>query len=77
MFSLQFLFTLNSTKIPNPLAHKSPEIAEPNVKALFRYSSVITTDEAQLGIRPISPDKIGPRNVLATKNDDILSSPII
>ena len=59
IFSFKFLFCLNSTSNPKPDPDKSPEIQLPNGSTSCKYSSVITTLDAQFGIKPIKLDKIG------------------
>ena len=55
-FSLRFLFDLNSSNKPIPDPVNKPDIATPTVIKLDKNTSVITTDEAQLGIKPIRLD---------------------
>lgn len=52
-FSFRWWFCLNSTNIPTPEPHSKPAIQLPKVITFSKYSSVIMTLEAQLGINPI------------------------
>ena len=63
MFSLIFLFCLNSTNKATPLPERSPEIVVPKLIILSIYSCVIKTLALQFGIKPISDEKIGPRTL--------------
>ena len=54
IFSFAFLFTWKSTAIPIPAPDKSPVRSEAKEILPSINSSVISIDEAQFGIRPIS-----------------------
>ena len=60
IFCFKFLFILNNTNRPVPAFANKPPINEPKLMIFDRYNSVILTDEAQFGIRPISAATIGP-----------------
>lgn len=60
IFSFKFLFILNNTIIPSPEFTSSPPISVPSPITLLTNSSVNITEDAQFGISPISPAKIGP-----------------
>ena len=52
-FSFIFLFILNNTTIPIPAPVSNPDIIEAKLTVPSIYNSVSSTDEAQLGIKPI------------------------
>ena len=52
-FSFRFLLTLNNTARPTPELTNKPAIKVPSVITFDTYSSLITIEEAQLGINPI------------------------
>ena len=60
IFSFRFLFILNNIIIPRPEFTSKPPISVPNPITLLINNSVNITDDAQFGISPISPAKIGP-----------------
>ena len=63
-----FLLVLNNTNMPTPAPVNKPDINDPNVIALLKYNSVITTLDAQLGINPTKLDTKGP-NIESFKNN--------
>ena len=75
-FSFIPLFILNKTASPTPAPTNNPEIKVATDIISFKYICVIITDDAQLGINPISPDIIGPIIGLFCKKFAIVSSPI-
>ena len=75
-FCFKLLFILNNTINPIPAPVQSPDIIEPNEMLPAMYNSVKSTEDAQLGIKPISPDMNG-CNMLPLNNIfDKLFSPI-
>ena len=67
-------FFKRTTK-PMPALAQSPATNEPNVIPPLKNVSVITTDEAQLGINPIADVRKGWKNRLRCINSANLSSP--
>ena len=67
--------TLNNISIPTPLPTKRPDKQEPKLIALERYISVIITLEAQFGIRPTTPAKIGAKILFLSNSFARISSP--
>ena len=52
-------FFLKSTSSPSPAPESRPETTEAKLKSPFIYSSVIATETAQLGIRPMKAAMTG------------------
>ena len=75
MFSLIFLFDLNSTKRAAPLLDNNPDINDAIDIELFRYNSVNITLAPQFGIRPIRHVMNGPNIVFFRSIFDKYSSP--
>ena len=75
-FSFSLLFVLNSIASPTPAPVNSPDIRLPSEIMFSKYIFVIITDDAQLGISPISDDIIGPISGLFNSQLAIISSPI-
>ena len=76
IFSFKFLFDLYRIRIPTPDPTSRPAIIVPKLIRFDKYNSVIITELAQFGIRPIKQEiatpKIGRSKIrLAT-----VSSPI-
>ena len=59
VFGQIFLFDLNNIIIATPLPVSNPAIVDDSDSMLFKYNSVITTDDAQFGINPIKLVKNG------------------
>ena len=76
MFCLIPLFVLNNTASPTPAPTNVPEIIVEIEITFSKYICVNITDDAQFGIKPINPDKIGPNIGLFCKKLEICSSPI-
>ena len=75
IFSFLFSFVLNNTNNPTPAFTHNPEI---NIGIDITFStnnSVNTTDDAQLGIRPIIPAINGPITGLLSIRFPKVSSP--
>ena len=71
-----FLFTLQRIRIPTPAPTNNPASMVETVITPDKYNCVSKTEDAQLGISPIIPAKIGPRIGLFKIRFAIVSSPI-
>ena len=60
---------------PRPAPADRPATVAPMVSVPFRYNSLIRTDGAQFGIRPISAVTIGDQKVPASRMEASRSSP--
>ena len=76
-FSFIFLFCLNNTNKPKPDPDNNPAIQLPNGIMFLIYNSVITTLDAQFGIKPMILDIIGLNILLLFTNVVMLSLSII
>lgn len=72
----KFLLTRKRTSRPTPELAMSPAIIAPVLITPPRKSSVITTEEAQLGIRPTSAATKGAKIPVFAANTASCSSPI-
>ena len=77
MLSFFLSLTLNNTRIPTPAPANNPDNNVPNVIIPSRYIWVITIEDAQLGIKPMNADNIGPKIGLLRIKFINASSPII
>ena len=76
IFSFKSLLVLNKISNPTPVLTRSPAIIVAKLSTLERYSCVIITDDAQLGINPTNDAIIGPIIGVEFKICAKLSSPI-
>ena len=76
-FSLIFLFCLNKINKPSPEPDNKPAIQLPNGIISLIYNSVITTLDAQFGIKPMILEIIGLNILLLFTNVVIISLSII
>ena len=76
MFSLTFLFSLNSTNIPIPAFTQRPVTIDPKLNIPPIYISVKITEDAQFGISPTRSANSGWKAELVFKKLAILFSPI-
>ena len=76
IFCLIPLLVLNNTANPTPAPTNNPEIAVAKEITFSKYICVKITDDAQFGISPMIPARIGPNIGWFCKNPEIRSSPI-
>ena len=78
MIRLRFVFRVFLKRIasPTPALEISPAVIAPKEIAPRTYALVITADDAQLGISPISEVINGAKYFDESRNTDSLSAPI-
>ena len=77
IFRFHFFVFLSSTTNPSPAFAQSPARHEPKLIPPIKNVSVITTDDAQLGIKPIAVVKKGCKNKFFCINAENVASPTI
>ena len=75
IFLFHFLVFLSNTTNPSPEFAQSPAKQEPKLIPPIKKVSVITTEEAQFGIKPIAEVKKGCKNKFFCINAEKASSP--